>query len=200
MQRFRSRARSYPFIRKRRINPQPDTTDSVTDLLTLYKEGKRDVQISNIYPNTTYYVRLFISNRMTFAYSETINFRLDAQFSGEIWTEIAKTPLTSYYTFSHKFVLQDKVDFLSNYIKQLDAGGRVLWEFDPANLTWKRKSDFLGAVRSSAVAFSLEGKGYFGGGYEYDNDIDGFTHQLYDWWMYVRKKINGAAKMISPAI
>lgn len=170
------------------INTQPDTTDSVTDLLALYKEGIRNVQISNIYPNTTYYVRLFISNRTASAYSETVNFRLDAQSSGEIWTEIAKTPLTSYYTFSHKFVLQGKVYFLSNYIGQLDAGGRALWEFDPANLTWKRKSDFPGAVRCSAAAFSLKGKGYFGGGYEYDKDTDGFVHQLYDWWMYDPEK------------
>lgn len=167
-------------------NPQPDTTDYITDLLLLDEDGEQKpyAQIGNIYPNTTYYVRLFIANRTASAYSEAINFRLDTRFSETIWTEIAETPLKSDYTFSNRFVLQDKVYFLSDYIEQLEAGGRALWEFDPANLSWKRKADFPGNLRSSAIAFSLGGKGYFGGGYEDDEEIDGFCHHLYDWWMY----------------
>lgn len=50
--------------------------------------------------------------------------------------------------------------------------GRLIdfWKFDPVNNSWSKKSDFPGAGRSAAVAFSLNGKGYVGIGTN-----DGFT-------------------------
>ena len=57
--------------------------------------------------------------------------------------------------------------------------GADFWEYDPAMDTWTRKADFAGGDRCRAFGFSINGKGYVGGGndsttalrkdfYEYD--------------------------------
>lgn len=166
-------------------NIEPDTTMGRTmDLLPLLREGKQSIVIDKLYFGTTYYFRLYVAIRTASAYSDKFTFHMSPQTDDAMWTQVAETPLTSYYTFSNRFVLNDKVYFLSNYDEILEAGGKALWEFNPATYTWSRKADFPGALRSGGVAFSLKGKGYFGGGYEYDKDVAGSAHQLYDWWIY----------------
>ncbi|MBS1921160.1 MAG: hypothetical protein JST17_12985, partial [Bacteroidetes bacterium] len=39
------------------------------------------------------------------------------------------------------------------------------WEYDPVTNVWAQKANFGGAARSSAVGFSINGKGYIGTGY-----------------------------------
>lgn len=166
-------------------DPKPDTTmDRTMNLLPLLHEGKQSIVIDKLYFGTTYYFRLYVATRTESAYSETFTFRMSPQPDDAVWTQVAETPLTSYYTFRSRFVLNDKVYLLSDYDEILDAGGRALWEFNPATYAWNRKADFPGTLRSGGVAFSLGKKGYFGGGYEYDEDVDGLAHQLYDWWIY----------------
>jgi N-acetylneuraminic acid mutarotase len=43
-----------------------------------------------------------------------------------------------------------------------------LWEYNPADNTWKRLADFQGSARYNSVAFALGGKGYVGTGYDGD--------------------------------
>lgn len=51
------------------------------------------------------------------------------------------------------------------------------WKCDPSNEQWTRIADFPGSGRSSAVAFSVNGKGYVGTGYDGEN-------KLKDIWEY----------------
>ena len=53
---------------------------------------------------------------------------------------------------------------------------RDFWEYNPTEDTWTRVSDFGGSARFSAVAFTLNNKGYVGTGY------DGSF--LKDFWTY----------------
>ena len=48
------------------------------------------------------------------------------------------------------------------------ASGRLkdFWRYDDANDDWIQVADFPGGVRSGAVAFSLNGKGYVGAGFD----------------------------------
>jgi N-acetylneuraminic acid mutarotase len=50
------------------------------------------------------------------------------------------------------------------------------WEYDPAKDAWTRKADFEGGLRSGAIGFCINGKGYIGtGGHDnkYFGDILG---------------------------
>jgi N-acetylneuraminic acid mutarotase len=54
-----------------------------------------------------------------------------------------------------------------------------LWEYDVTNDTWLQKAYFPGVCRTSGVAFSVNGKGYFGtGGFNGSNIYEN------DWWEY----------------
>jgi N-acetylneuraminic acid mutarotase len=60
-----------------------------------------------------------------------------------------------------------------------DGSSRLndFWEFNQTTGTWKSKANFPGAARNSAVAFTINGKGYVGTGY------DGIN-KLTDFWQY----------------
>ncbi len=70
-------------------------------------------------------------------------------------------------------------EYLIGGIYNIDGQGTLLstvWRFDHFNFTWSQLSDFPGGGRSDALAFSLNGKGYFGLGKDIDN--------LNDLWKY----------------
>jgi len=54
--------------------------------------------------------------------------------------------------------------------------------FTTHTISWFQKSDFAGIVRSSAVGFSIGGKGYVGTGY--NNSYSIYTHCTRDFWEY----------------
>ncbi|RHJ80322.1 kelch repeat-containing protein [Parabacteroides sp. AM08-6] len=53
-----------------------------------------------------------------------------------------------------------------------------LWEYDMDNDAWTQKANFPGVPRNSAVAFTVDGKGYIGTGYD-DNE-----NKLNDFYEY----------------
>lgn len=53
-----------------------------------------------------------------------------------------------------------------------------VWEYDISSDTWTQKGDFAGGLRMRAYGFSLNGKGYLGGG-----QVPDWTHQI-DLWEY----------------
>jgi len=57
---------------------------------------------------------------------------------------------------------------------------RDSWEYDPDLNTWTKKKDFGGYPRQSAVAFSLNNKGYVGTGTDYPFP----GSQMADFWEY----------------
>lgn len=58
-----------------------------------------------------------------------------------------------------------------------------LWEYDPTNDTWTKKTNFPGTGRAFAVGFSIGDKGYIGGGTEPDTTTGGI-HSKNDFWEY----------------
>ncbi len=52
-----------------------------------------------------------------------------------------------------------------------------LWEYDMTTDAWTQKAGFPGTARSNGTAFAIDGKGYFGTGY------DG-VNKLNDFWEY----------------
>lgn len=52
-----------------------------------------------------------------------------------------------------------------------------LWVYDMDLDSWTKKADFPGTARNSAVAFTANGKGYFGTGYDGENYLN-------DFWEY----------------
>ncbi|MCD7850188.1 MAG: galactose oxidase [Parabacteroides sp.] len=52
-----------------------------------------------------------------------------------------------------------------------------LWEYDMTTDAWTQKASFPGTARSNATAFAIDGKGYFGTGYDGEN-------RLNDFWEY----------------
>jgi hypothetical protein len=53
------------------------------------------------------------------------------------------------------------------------------WEYDPATNVWTRKADLPSDVRERAMGFSLNGKGYVGGGI-----ISSSNTLLSDFWEF----------------
>lgn len=58
------------------------------------------------------------------------------------------------------------------------------WEYDPATDTWTQKADFRGEERQNAVGFSIDGKGYVGTGFVFDEARGGKWRSKKDFWEY----------------
>lgn len=57
------------------------------------------------------------------------------------------------------------------YLTSSVTGSNAFWAFDTTNLTWTQKSNYPGASgKRGAFAFVVDGKGYYGGGRNYQND------------------------------
>jgi N-acetylneuraminic acid mutarotase len=57
------------------------------------------------------------------------------------------------------------------YLTSSATGSNSFWAFDTTNLTWTQKSNYPGASgKRGAFAFVVDGKGYYGGGRNYQNN------------------------------
>lgn len=66
-----------------------------------------------------------------------------------------------------------------------------MWRFDIDNNSWKQLQDFPGKARSYSAAFAMNGKGYFGLGFDIDSS---FT----DWWEYTPETDSWVKKATFP--
>jgi N-acetylneuraminic acid mutarotase len=63
---------------------------------------------------------------------------------------------------------------------------RDFWEYSQSSNQWSQKEDFPGSPRKSLLAFSINNKGYIGGGYNIDKDSD--VNKVRDYWEYSEEK------------
>jgi len=76
------------------------------------------------------------------------------------------------------FVIGDKAYLGLGYNSESDDPYlKDFWMYDPAIDRWTKVSDFPGKGRTASVAFSINGKGYVGTGYDGEN-------KLKDFWEY----------------
>jgi len=76
------------------------------------------------------------------------------------------------------FVIDGKVFFVSGYNSNEDEEYmKDFWSYDPKQDYWTRLPDFPGEARGGAIAFTINGKGYFGIGYN-------GKEKLKDFWEF----------------
>ena len=115
------------------------------------------------------YVRPYIVVGDAVIYGEAYKYIVDVE---NIWTPRKDFP---GYPLRPVIVIGDKV-----YMSQDWAWGEPAsyWAFDPVEETWEQLGDFPGGVRSRAVGFAIDGKGYLGTG------TLGGDNNLNDFWKY----------------
>ena len=86
------------------------------------------------------------------------------------WTEIPGAPSGIGYWSASCFMIGSKAYIITN--------DNNVVSFDCFSGTWEQKQDFPGPARSQAIAFSINGSGYFGLGYP------GVPPFLNDFWKY----------------
>ena len=84
---------------------------------------------------------------------------------GNTWTQ--KTSFTNARELPVAMVINNKAYFgtgwnTSNYYTDM-------WEYNPSTNAWTQKANFAGTARMGAAAFSINGKGYVGTGYDLTN-------------------------------
>jgi N-acetylneuraminic acid mutarotase len=104
------------------------------------------------------------------------------------WTQRASCSRDSGYGASAVFVIGSKAyicggereswdDFQTHYTNEV-------WEYDIIADTWTRKADYPGGKRGHLFGFSINGKGYVGGGnpYKYPTDTSIFSYgEMYEY-------------------
>jgi N-acetylneuraminic acid mutarotase len=96
--------------------------------------------------------------------------------STDNWTEVAGLDQGRFSAIC--FVIGEKAYVGSGYTGSTPFYD--LWEFSPADNTWTKKTDMKPGSRYSAIGVSLNGKGYFGTGAEFNQPV---TYKK-DFWVY----------------
>jgi N-acetylneuraminic acid mutarotase len=94
------------------------------------------------------------------------------------WVRLADKP-SGGMAYSGNFEIDSKI-YLVGGTSSTNTGGyhNQVWQYDISLDQWTRKADFPGGTRVEAVAFSVNGKGYFGLG------TDGNSNYFSDLWEY----------------
>ncbi|OJJ17945.1 hypothetical protein BKI52_29250 [marine bacterium AO1-C] len=102
-----------------------------------------------------------------------------------VWKQIADFP-GGERSFATSFVINNKgyvgTGKLQRTLSSESTWYTDLWEYDPSTDQWTKKADFPGTARTSAVGFSVAGKGYIGTG-DANNGSDNLGAQE-DFWSY----------------
>jgi N-acetylneuraminic acid mutarotase len=104
--------------------------------------------------------------------------------AADAWTPLGELPGISVSRgFSVSFVIEGKA-----YVGLgMDNGETFLndfWEYDPATGQWDQKHDFPGGARMGAFGFAAGGKGYVGGGTDFQvfyGDLYSYDPVLDEW-------------------
>ncbi|WP_017732611.1 IPT/TIG domain-containing protein [Nafulsella turpanensis] len=92
------------------------------------------------------------------------------------WSQISEFPgVTNSYSLNQQFI--DYESFvIGNKVYIGLCFSNEWWSFEPSSLQWHKLADFPGKPRIKGTGFVLNGKVYFGGGYNHGH--------LQDWWLY----------------
>ncbi|MEO5646878.1 MAG: MopE-related protein, partial [Chitinophagaceae bacterium] len=95
-----------------------------------------------------------------------------------VWTQKSDIPAGSGVALAVSFAIGTKGYISTGYM--INSGNTAqTWEYDPATNVWTRKADLPSDVRERAMGFSLNGKGYVGGGI-----ISSSNTLLSDFWEF----------------
>lgn len=103
--------------------------------------------------------------------------------TNDTWTQMANKPGGDVYS-PGVFVIGDTAFVISGWSGS-NLAYHTVWSYVISTNSWFQKNNFPGTARYSAIAYSLNGKGYFGTGYspysndlwEYDPIMDSWTQQ-----------------------
>lgn len=103
--------------------------------------------------------------------------------TNDSWTQMANMPGGDVYS-PGVFVIGDTAFVISGW-SGANLAYQTVWSYIISTNSWSQKNNFPGTARYSAIAYSLNGKGYFGTGYapysndlwEYDPLMDSWTQQ-----------------------
>jgi N-acetylneuraminic acid mutarotase len=152
-----------------KISENPTIEDDTT--MDRSESSSFSSQISNLQPNTKYYVRAYGTNSEGTGYGNSISF----QTLVNPWLKISGAPWDKRME-AFSFAIGDFIFIgagASQYGEYQD-----FWAFNTKTNLWVRKSDFAGGPRLGMVAFSINGKGYAGLGSDINNQFKDFY--LYD--------------------
>jgi N-acetylneuraminic acid mutarotase len=99
----------------------------------------------------------------------------DTLFITTPWKRLPDLP-SGYLQASASFVIDNKIYICCGYDETITLRNK-LWEYDNNTKVWNRKADFPGGPKSLAFGFSINGKGYIGGGGNGD-------YATSDFWEY----------------
>ncbi|HAS43534.1 MAG TPA: hypothetical protein DCS93_23845 [Microscillaceae bacterium] len=101
------------------------------------------------------------------------------------WKQIADFP-GGARSFATSFVINNKGYVGTGKFQRSSPSAPIwytdLWEYDPSIDQWTKKADFPGTARTSAVGFSIAGKGYIGTGDANDGSSNLGAQE--DFWSY----------------
>ena len=88
----------------------------------------------------------------------------------DTWTDIACNSAMTRWKAAG-FVVGTKIYVGTGNVGDNTKGKNDFWEYDPATNIWTAKAAFPGGVRSGAISFSVNGKGYMGFGANASNQL-----------------------------
>lgn len=132
--------------------------------------------ITDLNPNTTYYVRAYASNTAGVAYGNQLSFTTFI-FQGASWKQKADFPGEARYSAA-SFSIGSKAYVGLGY-NQSDFALKDIWEWDQTTNIWTRKADYPGDSRGLAVCFSIGTKGYIGTGNSFRTN--GNTNEFWEY-------------------
>jgi N-acetylneuraminic acid mutarotase len=104
--------------------------------------------------------------------------------SNDIWNEKARITNVTDETFDDDYTTIARYGAVAFVIKNkayLATGSNATtWEYDPINDRWTEKTAFDGASRTSAVGFSVLGRGFLGLGYSASTNLEDLYEFLPD--------------------
>ncbi|MBK9250169.1 MAG: hypothetical protein IPM69_19195 [Ignavibacteria bacterium] len=110
------------------------------------------------------------------------------------WKPTASLPAIGRH-HSAVFAIGDYLYLLTGASSDHQQQYKDMWRYDIAANSWKQLKDFPGEARSYSAAFAINGKGYFGLGFNFKEKADSnFT----DWWEYTPETDSWAPKATFP--
>lgn len=100
--------------------------------------------------------------------------------TNDSWTQMANKPGGDVYS-PGVFVIGDTAFVISGW-SGTNIAYHTVWSYIISTNSWSQKNNFPGSARYSAIAYSLNGKGYFGTGYApYTNDLWEYDPLMDSW-------------------
>jgi N-acetylneuraminic acid mutarotase len=155
--------------------PNPTLTDNKTTEDQIFSSSAFSSSLTGLMPNTTYYVRAYVTNSAGTVYGNQIIFATSSDQGPS--TKIADLPGMSRYGAA-SFSVGTK-EYVGIGFNDGDWPMRDFWEWDQTTNVWTRKADFPGKIEGNAVSFSIGTKGYIGTGDDFNTN--GYTNEFWEY-------------------